>query len=29
LIVMRAKEIHEWSRSQEYKTIMQKMLQVG
>lgn len=29
LPVMRAREIDEWSRSQEYKTVMQKMFQMG
>uniref|UniRef100_A0A804LZR9 Uncharacterized protein n=1 Tax=Zea mays TaxID=4577 RepID=A0A804LZR9_MAIZE len=29
LPVMRAREIDEWSRSQEYKTLMQKMFQMG
>jgi len=29
LPVMRAREIDEWSRSQEYKTLMQKLLQMG
>jgi len=29
LPVMRAREIDEWSRSQEYKTVMQKLLQMG
>ncbi|PWZ30109.1 Protease HtpX [Zea mays] len=29
LPVMRAREIDEWSRSQEYKTVMQKMLKMG
>ncbi|GJN37771.1 hypothetical protein PR202_gb26759 [Eleusine coracana subsp. coracana] len=29
LPVMRAREIDEWSRSQEYKTVTQKMLQLG
>jgi len=29
LPVMRAHEIDEWSRSQEYKTVMQKLLQMG
>jgi hypothetical protein len=29
LPVMRAREIDEWSRSQEFKTVMQKILQLG
>nr|CAB3476655.1 unnamed protein product [Digitaria exilis] len=29
LPVMRAREIDEWSRSQEYKTVMQKLVQMG
>jgi hypothetical protein len=29
LPVMRAREIDEWSRSQEYKTVMQKLIQLG
>jgi len=29
LPVMRAREIDEWSRSQEYKTVMQKLLRMG
>ncbi|CAO2180516.1 unnamed protein product [Urochloa humidicola] len=29
LPVMRAREIDEWSRSQEYKTLMQKLIQLG